>query len=814
LLIDKKPHLSDTVRNQFMKKTLLFYILLLTLVTFGQAQSQTTRFNIKDSKSQVALPAVSFTITRDTVFKKVLLTDQNGRILIPGLPAGQYHIKTSYVGYSAMDTTLKITEQQEITLFLKEESISLKGVSVQGKKKFIENKNGNFIMNIQENTLAKTSNTWEALKFGPLVETGLDATLKVANKAATVFIDGRQLFLSGDDLMRYLENIPAANIEKVEISSHPGAKYDANIGAVILITTTNMRYEGLKGTLSLSNTNGVYSRYNGGLTIDGKKGKVTSQAGYNYGQSKIENTMVLNTSINSKNLPWQVDQTGLNKSDRHRVFGNLGVDFDQNNQLTVYAEYAPNNTDNFINGNNGIYTAERRQLQDSVWQSSNAVNATSKTFSSQAKYDIKWDSTRQSLKFIVAYSRNNNDNTIINDLSYYNSESMLLPKTPFYKAMLPGNTNFVTLSGQYVRPLLKGEWISGARYYNTILENENLGLTYTDAGRTLNEMVSDRINFKYNEINYGLFTSWEAQVKSWYFQLGLRVEQNQVFSQTNGSGREKIYDKLTPFPTLYIQKKLNEKNALDISYSKQISRPDYNLLNPFSRFTDNTVANFVGNSEIKPSRTHNINLSWTYNNNLVFSAVAVVFNDLISSVLAQNGQGLLQQQYDNFNGAYYYLGGYYSLQPFSFWQLRINARLMTIDLKAYGNLPLSSSNINLYGNVNNDFTLPKNWKIGIGFSGSNVNSDQLYHHLGYSNMSATLVKEFKKQQLTLYIRGNDIFKSTYEGEKALWLPYQSRSYNDTRTIAFGLTYRFGKQTVKAKEVNKDDSLNEANQRIK
>ncbi|CAM4050063.1 Outer membrane receptor proteins, mostly Fe transport [Pedobacter westerhofensis] len=795
-----------------MIKTLSFFILLLF---FGElAQAQNIRFNIKDFKDKGALPAVSFTISKDTTFRKVLLTDQNGRINIPDLPAGRYRIQTSYVGYSVTDTTFNIRDQEEITLFLREEAISLKGVAIRAQKKFIENKNGNFIMNIQENTLAKTSNTWEALKFGPLVEAGMDGSLKISNKAATVFIDGRQLFLSGDELMKYLENIPSANIEKVEISAHPGAKYDSNIGAVILITTTNMRYEGVKGTLSLANTNGVYSRYNGGLTIDAKKGKLTSQAGYTYGRSKTENVSVLSTAVNSKNLPWQVDQTGLNRSDRHRIFGNLGVDFDRNNQLTLYAEYAPNNTDNFFNGNNGAYTAERKQLQDSVWQSSNAVNGSSKIFSSQAQYEIKWDSTRHSVKFIAAYSKNKNNSTIINDFANYNSESILQPKTPYYKAVLPGNTEFVTLSGQYVHPFLKGEWISGARYYNTTLENENLALNYTDAERTLNEMISNRINFRYNEVNYGLFTSWEAQLKSWYFQLGLRAEQNQVFSQTNGSGKEKIYDKLSPFPSLYIQKKINDRNALDINYSKQISRPDYSLLNPFSRFTDNTVANFVGNSDIKPAINHNINVSYTYNNKLVFNFGAVIFKDLISSVLAQNDQGLLQQQYDNFNGAYYYLGGYYSLNPLSFWQLRINGRLLTIDLKPYRDLPLSSSNINVYGNINNDFTFAKNWKIGIGFNGSNVNSDQLYHHLGYSNMSASLVKEFKKPQLILYIRGNDIFKGTYEGEKALFLPYSSRAYNDTRTIAFGLTYRFGKQTVKAKELTKDDNLQEANQRIK
>jgi hypothetical protein len=675
-------------------------------------------------------------------------------------------------------------------------------------------KKGNFIMNIQESALAKTANSWDALKYAPLVETRMDGTLKIENKAATVFIDGRQVLMSGEDLMKYLENIPASNIEKVEISSHPGAKYDSNVGAVILITTNNLKHEGLKSTLNLSNGKGVFPRYNGGLTLDSKKGKFVSQLGYSYNQSKIQSIKDIQTTVNSKNLPWSVNQTGINKSQSQRIYGNIGLDFNKNNQITLYAEYAPNNNNNLVDGNNGNFTHERKQLQDSVWQSFNSVNSTSSTFASQALYESKWDSTKQSIKLTFAYSKNSNNSTINNDLSYYNPKNVLINKIPFYSAVLPGQTHFITLSGQYVRPFLGGELISGLRYYDTSLENENTGYTYTNLERTTGKTLVNRVNFNYNEVNYGLFTSWEAQVKSWFFQLGLRVEQNKVFSQTNGSIRGKLYDKITPFPSLYIQKQLNVKNLLALNYSKQISRPNYSLLNPFSRFTDNTVADFVGNSEIKPSQTHNLNLSWTYNNKLVISAGIIMLNDLISSILLKNSQGLLVQQYDNFNGNYYYFGSYYAFQPIKFWQISVNARLSTIDVKPYLNLPLGKANLNIYGSINNDFTLPKNWKIGIGFDGSNLTSDKFYHHRGYSNLSASIVKKIKKPQLDLYLSANDIFKAEYSGNSALFLPYTTISYNDSRAVVFGITYRFGKQTVRVKEVAKDNNLEEANKRLK
>lgn len=793
-----------------MKSTLILSIILTCLIT--HLHGQETQFIIKDARNGLGLPAVNMILVQDSITRK-LVSDRDGKIAVANLASGQYRVKTSYVGYLPLDTVINMMTGTTVKLLLIEETIALKGVNVSARKKFVEMRNGNFILNVQQNTLAKTSNSWDALKYGPLVETRMDGTLKVENKPATVFIDGRQVFMSGEDLMKYLENIPAANIEKVEISSHPGAKYDSNVSAVVLITTMNMKYEGIKGNLNLSNAYGVFPRYNSGVTLDGKKGKFVSQFGYSYAQSKTRGITDITTSVNPQNLAWLVNQTNISKTRSHRAYGNLGVDFNKNNLLTVYAEYAPSVSESRVEGNNGDLTPLRQSQQDSVWQSFNKVGRTAHTLASQAIFETKWDSTRQSMKFTLAYSRNEGTNTVENDLSYYAPSGSLQQKQPFYRAILPSKTDFFTLSGQYVRALWGGEWISGIRYYNTNLSNENSGYTYLDIDRTLGETLEDAIAFKYNESNYGAFTSWEAQVKSWYLQLGLRVEQNEVFSKSNGSAKTRVYGKVSPFPSLYVQKKINAKNIFAFSYSKQISRPDYNLLNPFSRFTDNTVANFLGNSQIKPARTHNLNLSWTYKNSMVFSAGAVVLNDLISSILLRNSDGSLFQQYDNFNGVYYYLGAYYSLQPAKFWQLSINSRLSTIDIQPYGNLPLGKTNINIYGSIGNDLLLPGGFKLGVGLDFSNLSSDQFYHHRGYSNLSASLNKEFKKPQLSLYVRGNDILRRSFTGNEALFLPYDSQSYNDRQTITLGLTYRFGKQTVKAKQVLKDEGLEESNKRL-
>ena len=193
-----------------MKNKYLLSILL-TLV-LSRLFGQHTPILIKDAKNGYGLPGVSLVLLEDSISRK-FVSDQNGKILLTELKSGQYRLKTSYVGYLSIDTTIQLIAGRPVALQLKEETIALKGVNVSARKKFVEMKNGNFILNVQQSTLAKTSNTWDALKYGPLVETRMDGTLKVENKSATVFIDGREDFMTGEALTKYLDNIPAANIE-------------------------------------------------------------------------------------------------------------------------------------------------------------------------------------------------------------------------------------------------------------------------------------------------------------------------------------------------------------------------------------------------------------------------------------------------------------------------------------------------------------------------------------------------------------------------------------------------------------------------
>lgn len=49
-----------------------------------------------------------------------------------------------------------------------------------------------------------------------------------------VYLDGKRVPMSGQDLSNYLQNLPAEQIDRIDIITNPGAKYEAQGNAGII----------------------------------------------------------------------------------------------------------------------------------------------------------------------------------------------------------------------------------------------------------------------------------------------------------------------------------------------------------------------------------------------------------------------------------------------------------------------------------------------------------------------------------------------------------------------------------------------------
>jgi len=89
-----------------------------------------------------------------------------------------------------------------------------------------------------------------------------------------VYIDGKRTPLGGDALTAYLQSLPAEQIDKIDIITNPGAKYEAegNAGIIDIRLKKNENW-GTNGSASLTAGQGKTTRTNASLTLNHREGK-------------------------------------------------------------------------------------------------------------------------------------------------------------------------------------------------------------------------------------------------------------------------------------------------------------------------------------------------------------------------------------------------------------------------------------------------------------------------------------------------------------------------------------------------------------
>ena len=128
--------------------------------------------------------------------------------------------------------------------------------------------------NVDKNIVSAGGTALDVMKNVPSVQVDIDGNVKLRNATPQIFIEGRPTTLS-------LDQIPADNIESVEVITNPSAKYDAcggNAGILNIVLKKNKK-TGYNGNLRA----GVDKRgaINGGGDFSVSQGKFNFNASGN-----------------------------------------------------------------------------------------------------------------------------------------------------------------------------------------------------------------------------------------------------------------------------------------------------------------------------------------------------------------------------------------------------------------------------------------------------------------------------------------------------------------------------------------------------
>ena len=123
----------------------------------------------------------------------------------------------------------------------------------------------------------------------------------------------------------------ASQLEQIEIMTNPPAKYDAagNSGVINIKTKKNKQY-GYSGSVTTGYTQGIYARFNEGLSFNYRNGKFNffSNLGFNTNHRREELFIVRNfRDASTKNIKSIFDQNSRMENERKFYNAKVGLDY-------------------------------------------------------------------------------------------------------------------------------------------------------------------------------------------------------------------------------------------------------------------------------------------------------------------------------------------------------------------------------------------------------------------------------------------------------------------------------------------------------
>jgi outer membrane receptor protein involved in Fe transport len=690
--------------------------------------------------------------------------DDNGKFSLTKLAPGPFRLQVSYVGYGPQTRAVTVTAGATALL------------AVDGDGNVKMRGSGNFrvlVNNKPSPTLA--SNLAEALKA-----------------------------------------IPAEQIKSVEIITTPPAKYDgegtAGIINIVLKKGVEQGLNGRVGTMLGSRNSGL----NGSLNFKTKKLGFTSSGGVGgwYGPNRSELTRYGKLDGSA------LSQQGSGNYSGQWRYGTVGLDYDLSDKqsLSLAASvnhYAGHNYNNMLND----FVSPGRPQDNQLF--TRATNSMFSGFNGEltGTYTKTYALPRKEWSVLGQYA--NNSGTFGYDFDQYlNSYTNLETSRANYRERSRGRTpgSEVTFQTDLVQPFgekqtletgLKSIWRRTGSVANvdgdSLIRGQRTGFVPLPARAT---------DFSYSQdVQAGYATYTNKLSKKLSVSVGGRLERTALsatFRTTNSEIPARSY--LSLLPNGNAQYAFSDNNSLRVAYSRRITRPYIDYLNPFVDRSD--PKNLVyGNPNLDPELTDSYELSFNTNGKAgslnIAASVRRTGNAIESIRLGPDAEGITRQTYANVAAnSFYQLNFYGSAKPAKGWEISGGPDIQYIVRRSPA-LGIERRGFTATMNFNTSYKLPKNFTLQGFMFGSLPSPDlqgrgsaNLYYQLGAKK---TFLKDKADVVLNFAAPFNDywLYRSTTETSA---FSETNRNYAYQRSFRFAFSYRFGQaqQGRQRKSISNDD----------
>ncbi|HEX8657572.1 MAG TPA: TonB-dependent receptor [Hymenobacter sp.] len=762
---------------------------------------------VQDRASGAPVPYVTINV-KDAAAQPVGggVSNEQGGFQLEGLPGGQLTLEFRFMGYQTVSQPLTLAAGGKVdigTVLLQVDATQLAEVTVTGEKAGVSLQLDKKVFEVGKDLISQSGSANDVLGGVPSVAVGPAGEISLRGNAnVTVLINGRR---SGLTQTNTLDQIPAGQIERVEVITNPSSRYDAagSAGIINVILKKN-KQPGLGGQLR-----GV-----GGLPNDSRL-----NASLSYKSSKVN--AFATTGLRSSDYlgRYRTDQVTARdgrpaylrqrqREDRHdgsRVLY-LGADYYLNerntltaaffrddtrdrDQTTLHYDYAaaPGSTDSTLRRDGA--SRENRSYNQFEFNYTRLFTQPGRKYTVDGQYEF-WNSTKDWALTTRQYPQDR--------------------ALPGIRTNAVGASKDLRVQTDLVQPLSERTTLElGLKAEGRQVSSDYWAEEQREAGWVVFRGINNQL--RYDELISSGYAQLACKSKSLSYQIGLRAELTRIniADREDTFARQKDYHRL--FPTLNLSYQFKEVLTSQLSYSKRINRPSLWRLYPFNELTD-LNAQVVGNPDLNPAFADVVELGllrqWgplTLNPSFYYQHTTGViqtytYRDLLG-VFISTPVNLRQEVRRGLELAITY-------QPAK-W-LQVNSEVNAFNFQQQGRVAGQSFDFSgqaLTGRLSTKFQLPARFSLQARYDLNSAQRNAQTRVATIHVASFGLSKHLLGERATLTLDGSNLFNSNQlrtqtTGENFVFNQVSNRNAARYR---LGLVYRFNPMESQAIRQAKDSN---------
>jgi hypothetical protein len=797
-----------------MKKTMLFIAIIASL----SLRAQTIGGKITDAKkAPVVFVSISLVNTAGNKVIKADISDSLGKYGFKNLPKGAYRVEATAAGYRTNKSKELVLDSLHpslsVDLSLEEEANNLQAVTVTATKKLVEMFPDKMVMNIENSIVAIGNSAFDLLRKAPGVNIDAQENIKLKGQGATIFIDDKPAFVSGEELLNYLKNLQADEISKIEIISNPGSRYPAQgTGGIINIKLKKNKRYGTNGTAGATLGYGKYPKLTGSGSFNYRHKNINIFSGASTGKYESYNQLALNSTIgNGNNLVFQKRDNYWNPV---TVYTNLrfGADYTLDSKSTIgFLARGTFSNQDAVTTNSSLFTTASNQPQSLIESTKDDIDHNSNlVLNLNYKRDIDTKGSSFNVDADYGYYKGRSNDVNTNNFNNYTGS----PRAPYiFRNITPVDVHIYSFKTDWVKYIDSSFKIeAGAKL--SFVKNDNEINADSIKSNLWKPDASRSNHFIYDENIYAGYFTLNKTIKRFSFQAGLRLEYTNSTGNSITINRVDKRNYVNAFPSVFTNYKLDSNNIVSLNYTYRINRPSYQSLNPFINFVD-PYTYFEGNPFLRPSYSHSIEIKHGFHD-FLYTTIGYRYSTSVSNnvILQDTVTRISLSRNENVGNSHDWTFDVSAGFPLlKWWNADLSAgTAYSMEKSDYVGFTYDTKAWSGYFSCDNSFTITKTIKAELGMYINAPTRSGIAKIAGSVNVSGGIQKQVWKEKgiiklsLSNFIgptQYNAYFKSDIINIK--WI-----NKWEGKRISLSFNYKFGNNNVKASRSRRTASQEEGN----